>query len=85
MGRAAGGLQHRAPQQHPLEGAGTGAALRDARKTTPGLRALEKYAVRCGGGQNHRMALGDAALIKDNHVAAAGGVAEASRWLTPPP
>ena len=54
--------------------AGTGAAIRDTRKTTPGLRALEKYAVRCGGGVNHRMALGDAALIKDNHVAAAGGI-----------
>ncbi len=54
--------------------AGTGAAVRDTRKTTPGLRALEKYAVRCGGGVNHRMALGDAALVKDNHVAAAGGI-----------
>jgi nicotinate-nucleotide pyrophosphorylase (carboxylating) len=57
--------------------AGTGAVIRDTRKTTPGLRQLEKYAVRCGGGQNHRMGLGDAALIKDNHVAAAGGVAKA--------
>ena len=57
--------------------AGTGAAVRDTRKTTPGLRALEKYAVRCGGGVNHRMALGDAALIKDNHVAAAGGMTAA--------
>ena len=57
--------------------AGTGAAVRDTRKTTPGLRALEKYAVRCGGGVNHRMALGDAALVKDNHVAAAGGIAPA--------
>lgn len=56
---------------------GTGAAIRDTRKTTPGLRALEKYAVRCGGGQNHRMGLWDAALVKDNHVAAAGGVAQA--------
>lgn len=53
---------------------GTGAAIRDTRKTTPGLRRLEKYAVRCGGGVNHRMSLSDAALIKDNHVAAAGGV-----------
>jgi nicotinate-nucleotide pyrophosphorylase (carboxylating) len=53
---------------------GTSARIRDTRKTTPGLRALEKYAVRCGGGVNHRMALGDAALIKDNHVAAAGGI-----------
>ena len=50
---------------------------RDTRKTTPGLRQLEKYAVRCGGGTNHRLGLGDAALIKDNHVAAAGGVAAA--------
>jgi nicotinate-nucleotide pyrophosphorylase (carboxylating) len=57
--------------------AGTGAVVRDTRKTLPGLRSLQKYAVRCGGGENHRMALGDAALIKDNHVAAAGGVAAA--------
>ena len=57
--------------------AGTGAAVRDTRKTTPGLRALEKYAVRCGGGRNHRMSLSDAALVKDNHIAAAGGVAAA--------
>lgn len=57
--------------------AGTGAAIRDTRKTSPGLRALEKYAVRCGGGVNHRMGLGDEALIKDNHVVAAGGVAAA--------
>jgi nicotinate-nucleotide pyrophosphorylase (carboxylating) len=56
---------------------GTSARIRDTRKTTPGLRALEKYAVRCGGGVNHRMALGDAALIKDNHVAAAGGIRQA--------
>ena len=56
---------------------GTACAVRDTRKTTPGLRQLEKYAVRCGGGQNHRMGLGDAALIKDNHVVAAGGVAKA--------
>jgi nicotinate-nucleotide pyrophosphorylase (carboxylating) len=56
---------------------GTGAAIRDTRKTTPGLRALEKYAVRCGGGVNHRMSLSDAALVKDNHVVAAGGVLEA--------
>ena len=59
--------------------AGSGAAIRDTRKTTPGLRALEKYAVRCGGGMNHRMSLSDAALIKDNHVVAAGGVAAAFR------
>jgi nicotinate-nucleotide pyrophosphorylase (carboxylating) len=57
--------------------AGTGCGVRDTRKTLPGLRQLEKYAVRCGGGLNHRMGLGDAALIKDNHVAAAGGVAPA--------
>jgi nicotinate-nucleotide pyrophosphorylase (carboxylating) len=56
---------------------GTAARVRDTRKTTPGLRALEKYAVRCGGGVNHRMSLSDAALVKDNHVIAAGGVAEA--------
>ncbi|MET9295360.1 carboxylating nicotinate-nucleotide diphosphorylase [Streptomyces sp. NPDC003077] len=58
---------------------GTKAKVRDTRKTTPGLRALEKFAVRCGGGVNHRMSLSDAALIKDNHVVAAGGVAEAFR------
>ncbi|MSV51811.1 MAG: carboxylating nicotinate-nucleotide diphosphorylase [Actinobacteria bacterium] len=56
---------------------GTKASIRDTRKTTPGLRKLEKYAVRCGGGQNHRMSLSDAALVKDNHVLAAGGVAAA--------
>lgn len=56
---------------------GTGAAVRDTRKTTPGFRALEKYAVRCGGGVNHRMSLSDAALVKDNHVLAAGGVGQA--------
>lgn len=60
---------------------GTNAVVRDTRKTTPGLRALEKMAVRCGGGQNHRMALSDAALVKDNHVAAAGGVAAAFRLV----
>ncbi len=57
--------------------AGTGASIRDSRKTLPGLRALQKYAVRCGGGVNHRMGLGDAVLIKDNHVAAAGSVTAA--------
>src|SRR5262245_15195515 len=57
--------------------AGTGARVRDTRKTLPGLRALEKYAVRCGGGVNHRMSLSDAALIKDNHVASAGSVTAA--------
>ena len=69
---------------------GTGVRILDTRKTTPGLRALEKHAVRCGGGTNHRFGLDDAILIKDNHVAACGGVAEALRraqslagWLTP--
>ena len=69
---------------------GTGVRIADTRKTTPGLRTLEKYAVRCGGGLNHRFGLDDAILIKDNHVAACGGVAEALRraravagWLTP--
>lgn len=57
--------------------AGTGAVIRDTRKTLPGLRALEKFAVRCGGGVNHRMSLSDAALVKDNHVLAAGGAAQA--------
>ena len=56
---------------------GTGARVRDTRKTTPGLRALEKYAVRCGGGVNHRATLSDQALVKDNHVLAAGGVVPA--------
>ena len=59
--------------------AGTGAVLLDTRKTLPGLRALEKYATRVGGAQNHRMRLDDAAMIKDNHVAIAGGVEEAVR------
>ncbi|MDP2011557.1 MAG: carboxylating nicotinate-nucleotide diphosphorylase [Phenylobacterium sp.] len=56
---------------------GTAARIVDTRKTTPGLRHLEKYAVRCGGGVNHRFGLDDAILIKDNHVAACGGVANA--------
>ena len=56
---------------------GTNAVVRDTRKTTPGMRAVEKYAVRIGGGSNHRMSLADAALVKDNHVLAAGGVAQA--------
>lgn len=59
--------------------AGTHARIRDTRKTLPGMRLLQKYAVRVGGGVNHRMGLGDAALIKDNHVAAAGSVVEALR------
>lgn len=69
---------------------GTGVKIVDTRKTTPGLRALEKYAVRCGGGVNHRFGLDDAILIKDNHVAACGGVGPAlerartaAGWLTP--
>lgn len=57
--------------------AGTECKVRDTRKTTPGYRQLEKYAVRMGGGTNHRMSLADAALIKDNHIAAAGGVSQA--------
>jgi nicotinate-nucleotide pyrophosphorylase (carboxylating) len=57
--------------------AGTPAVIRDTRKTTPGLRVLEKYAVQMGGGENHRMSLSDAALIKDNHIAAAGDIAQA--------
>jgi len=57
--------------------AGTKARIRDTRKTLPGLRALQKYAVRCGGGVNHRMGLHDSALIKDNHVAAAGSITRA--------
>ncbi len=69
---------------------GTGVKIVDTRKTTPGLRALEKHAVRCGGGINHRFGLDDAILIKDNHVAACGGIAPAleraraaAGWLTP--
>lgn len=65
--------------------AGTGATVVETRKTTPGLRVLEKYAVRCGGGSNHRFGLDDAVMIKDNHVAVAGGVTaavEAARSAT---
>ncbi|WP_420000453.1 carboxylating nicotinate-nucleotide diphosphorylase [Streptomyces boninensis] len=61
--------------------ADTSAKVRDTRKTTPGLRALEKFAVRAGGGVNHRMSLSDAALVKDNHVVAAGGVAAAFKLV----
>ena len=57
--------------------AGTGAKIVDTRKTTPGLRVLDKYAVRVGGGSNHRFNLADGVLIKDNHIVAAGGIAEA--------
>ena len=53
---------------------GTGARILDTRKTTPGLKLLEKYAVRCGGGVNHRLTLGDGVLLKENHLAAAGGI-----------
>ena len=63
------------------EVADTKVAIRDTRKTTPGLRELEKYAVRMGGGENHRFSLSDAALIKDNHVLAAGGVTEAFKLV----
>jgi nicotinate-nucleotide pyrophosphorylase (carboxylating) len=56
---------------------GTGAVIRDTRKTNPGLRQLEKFAVRMGGGENHRMNLSDSALIKDNHIAAAGSITAA--------
>ncbi len=56
---------------------GTGVRLADTRKTTPGLRLLEKYAVRCGGGVNHRMGLDDAAMLKENHIAWAGGITAA--------
>jgi len=58
------------------EVAGTGATILDTRKTTPGLRALEKYAVRCGGGRNHRLGLDDAILVKENHLRIAGSIAE---------
>ena len=61
----------------------TRAVILDTRKTTPGFRAFEKYAVRCGGGTNHRIGLYDAILIKDNHIAVAGGVAEAIRQARP--
>jgi nicotinate-nucleotide pyrophosphorylase (carboxylating) len=64
-------------RQYADEIAGTGAVLLDTRKTVPGLRVLEKYASRMGGAQNHRMRLDDGVLIKDNHVAVCGGVAEA--------
>ena len=61
----------------PVRGAGV--RILDTRKTTPGLRMLEKYAVRCGGGENHRLGLYDMVLIKDNHIAAAGGIGDAAR------
>jgi len=62
---------------------GTKARIADTRKTTPGLRAFEKYAVRCGGGVNHRFGLYDAVLVKDNHIAAAGGLEAALELLRP--
>jgi nicotinate-nucleotide pyrophosphorylase (carboxylating) len=65
---------------------GTGARILDTRKTTPGLKVLEKYAVRCGGGVNHRLTLGDGVLLKENHIAASGGIApavEAARRVSP--
>ncbi|HVC85883.1 MAG TPA: carboxylating nicotinate-nucleotide diphosphorylase [Gaiellaceae bacterium] len=61
--------------------AGTGVTILDTRKTTPGLRALEKYAVRCGGGQNHRFGLDDAILVKENHLRIAGGIGNAAAKL----
>src|SRR5206468_9335664 len=62
--------------------AGTGATILDTRKTTPGLRFLEKYAVKCGGGDNHRLALWDMYLVKDNHIRAAGGLTAAIDRIT---
>ena len=61
--------------------AGTQAKIRDTRKTTPGWRDLEKYAVLCGGGVNHRLNLAESALIKDNHIAAVGGITHAVRAI----
>jgi nicotinate-nucleotide pyrophosphorylase (carboxylating) len=75
MGRLSGIATLTAAYVEAIEG--TRARITDTRKTTPGLRALEKYAVRCGGGINHRSGLDDAILIKDNHVAACGGVSTA--------
>jgi nicotinate-nucleotide pyrophosphorylase (carboxylating) len=65
--------------------AGTGARILDTRKTTPGLRALERYAVRCGGGENHRAGLDAAVLLKENHLRLAGGIAAAIAALGPRP
>jgi nicotinate-nucleotide pyrophosphorylase (carboxylating) len=68
--------------------AGTRTRIRDTRKTTPGLRALEKYAVKTGGGSNHRFGLYDAILLKENHIALAGGIKKAHTYVspkTPPP
>jgi len=68
---------HRSRDASSELAAGTDAAILDTRKTTPGLRALEKYAVRCGGGRNHRRGLDDAILVKDNHLRLAGGIGAA--------
>ncbi len=75
LGHASGVATHTRRWADALDG--TGVRVLDTRKTTPGLRALDKYAVRCGGGENKRMGLYDVAMVKDNHVVAAGGVAEA--------
>jgi nicotinate-nucleotide pyrophosphorylase (carboxylating) len=75
--RASGVATHTRRWADALEG--TGARVLDTRKTTPGLRALDKYAVRCGGGTNKRMGLYDVAMVKDNHVVAAGSVSAAVR------
>ena len=77
LGRLSGIATLTAHCVHALEG--TSARILDTRKTTPGLRALEKEAVRLGGGQNHRFGLNDGVLIKDNHIKAAGGIAQAVR------
>ena len=77
LGRLSGVAYATAAYAKAIEG--TGARITCTRKTTPGLRALEKYAVRCGGGINHRYGLDDAILIKDNHIVAAGGIGPALR------
>ncbi|HEV2757780.1 MAG TPA: carboxylating nicotinate-nucleotide diphosphorylase [Actinomycetota bacterium] len=77
LGRLSGIASLTADYARILEG--TGARVVDTRKTTPGLRVLEKYAVRAGGGSNHRFGLDDGILIKDNHIAAAGGIGSAVR------
>jgi nicotinate-nucleotide pyrophosphorylase (carboxylating) len=77
MGRLSGVATHTAAFVEQVRG--TAARIVCTRKTTPGMRAFEKYAVKCGGGANHRYGLDDAVLIKDNHVAVAGGVAQALR------
>jgi nicotinate-nucleotide pyrophosphorylase (carboxylating) len=79
VGRLSGIATLTAAYVAAVRGVGSSARVLDTRKTTPGWRALEKYAVACGGGHNHRMGLYDAILVKDNHVAAAGGIDEAVR------